>query len=77
MNILQFIKLSHANVIMVVWGKKLPLSLSVFAIMLRKRLPDGSKMIWVFDDFSSSAGNPDLFFYGITSRFFWNLIEYV
>ncbi len=25
------------------WGKKLPLSLSVFAIMLRKRLPDGSK----------------------------------
>ncbi len=26
------------------WGKKLLLSLSVFAIMLRKRLPDGSKM---------------------------------
>ncbi len=25
------------------WGKKLLLSLSVFAIMLRKRLPDGSK----------------------------------
>ncbi len=28
---------------MVVWGKKLLLSLSVFAIMLRKRLPDGSE----------------------------------
>ncbi len=26
------------------WGKKLLLSLSVFAIMLRKRLPDGSKI---------------------------------
>ncbi len=26
------------------WGNKLLLSLSVFAIMLRKRLPDGSKM---------------------------------
>ncbi len=26
------------------WGKKLLLSLSVFAIMLRKRLPDGSNM---------------------------------
>ncbi len=26
------------------WGKKLLLSLSVFAIMLLKRLPDGSKM---------------------------------
>ncbi len=26
------------------WGKKLLLSLSVFAIMLWKRLPDGSKM---------------------------------
>ncbi len=26
------------------WGKKLLLSLSVFAIMLRKHLPDGSKM---------------------------------
>ncbi len=26
------------------WGKKLLLSLSVFAIMLRKYLPDGSKM---------------------------------
>ncbi len=25
------------------WGKKLLLSLSVFAIMLLKRLPDGSK----------------------------------
>ncbi len=44
------------------WGKKLLLSLSVFAIMLLKRLPDGSKqkrwlpgVIWVFDDFSSSA----------------------
>ncbi len=48
------------------WGKKLLLSLSVFAIMLLKRLPDGSKrkrwlpwwvesLIWVFDDFSSSA----------------------
>ncbi len=47
-----------------VWGKKLLQSLSVFAIMLLKRLPDGdgSKMkrrlpgvIWVLDDFSSSA----------------------
>ncbi len=26
------------------WGKKLLLSLSVFAIRLRKRLPDGSKV---------------------------------
>ncbi len=26
------------------WGKKLLLSLSVFAIMLLKRLPDGSEM---------------------------------
>ncbi len=26
------------------WGKKLLLSLSVFTIMLRKRLPDGSNM---------------------------------
>ncbi len=26
------------------WGKKLLLSLSVFAIMLRERLPGGSKM---------------------------------
>ncbi len=26
------------------WGKKFLLSLSVFAIILRKRLPDGSKM---------------------------------
>ncbi len=26
------------------WGMKLLLSLSVFAIMLQKRLPDGSKM---------------------------------
>ncbi len=26
------------------WGKKLLLSLSVFAILLRKHLPDGSKM---------------------------------
>ncbi len=30
--------------ILMAWGKKLLLSLSVFAIMLRKRLPDGSKM---------------------------------
>ncbi len=43
------------------WGKKLLLSLSVFAIMLLKRLPDGSKqkslekVIWVFEDFCSSA----------------------
>ncbi len=43
------------------WAKKLLLSLSVFAIMLRKRLPDGSKMltvtgvICVLDDFGSSA----------------------
>ncbi len=44
------------------WGKKLLLSLSVFAIMLLKRLPDGSEMkkmvtgvIRVLDDFSSSA----------------------
>ncbi len=43
------------------WGKKLILSLSVFAIMLWKHLPDGSKMetvvrvIWVLDDFISSA----------------------
>ncbi len=28
------------------WGKKLLLSLSVFAIMLLKRLPDGSKQIY-------------------------------
>ncbi len=43
------------------WAKKLLLSLSVFAIMLRKRLADGSKMltvtggICVLDDFGSSA----------------------
>ncbi len=43
------------------WGKKLFLSLSVFAIMLLKRLPDGSKQKrwlpgWVnLEDFSSSA----------------------
>ncbi len=44
------------------WGKKLFLSLSVFAIMLLKRLPDGSKqkkmvtgVSWIFEDFSSSA----------------------
>ncbi len=44
------------------WGKKLLLSLSVFAIMLRKRLPYGSQKeetvtreICVLDDFSSSA----------------------
>ncbi len=43
-------------------GKKLLLSLSVFAIRLRKRLPDGSRsektvtrVIWVFGDFDSSA----------------------
>ncbi len=29
---------------LIAWGNKLPLSLSVFAIMLLKRLPDGSKM---------------------------------
>ncbi len=46
---------------LMVWGKKLLLSFSVFAIMLLKRLPDGSKMktvtgvIWIFEDFSSSA----------------------
>ncbi len=44
------------------WGKKLLLGLSVFAIMLLKRLPDGSEMkkmvtrvIRVLDDFSSPA----------------------
>ncbi len=40
------------------WGKKLFLSLSVFAIMLQKRLPDEKTVtgvIWVLDDFSSSA----------------------
>ncbi len=44
------------------WGKKLLLSLSVFAIMLLKRLPDGSeikkmvtRVIRVLDDFSSPA----------------------
>ncbi len=44
------------------WGKKLLLSLSVFAIMLRKRFPDGSKkektitrVVWVLNDFDSSA----------------------
>ncbi len=30
------------------WGKKLLLSLSVFAIRLRKRLPDGSKFKFKF-----------------------------
>ncbi len=71
---LQFIKLSPVDVMMLcrcyetefkslmAWGKKLLLSLSVFAIMLLKRLPDGSEMkkmvtrvIRVLDDFSSSA----------------------
>ncbi len=48
---LQFIKLSLVNDYetdfvlrsLMAWGKKLLLSLSVFAIMLLKRLPDGSK----------------------------------
>ncbi len=51
MNVLQFIKMSLVSVYetefvlrsLMVWGKKLLLSLSVFAIMLLKRLPDGSK----------------------------------
>ncbi len=51
MNVLQFIKLSLVNDYetefefrsLMVRGKKLLLSLSVFAIMLLKRLPDGSK----------------------------------
>ncbi len=53
---LQFIKLSPVDVMMLcrcyetefrslmAWGKKLLLSLSVFAIMLLKRLADGSEM---------------------------------
>ncbi len=46
---LQFIKLSPVDVMtefrsLMAWGKKLLLSLSVFAIMLLKRLPDGSEM---------------------------------
>ncbi len=36
-------------------GKKLLLSLSVFAIRLRKRLPDGSRVNRVLNDFDSSA----------------------
>ncbi len=45
MNILLIIKWSHVDVMsLVAWGKKLLLSLSVFAIMLQQRLPDGSKM---------------------------------
>ncbi len=49
MNILLIIKWSHVDVMrpslsLGIWGKKLLLSLSVFAIMLWKRLPDGSKM---------------------------------
>ncbi len=50
---LQFIELSPVDVMLcyetefrslMAWGKKLLLSLSVFAIMLLKRLPDGSEM---------------------------------
>ncbi len=42
------------------WGKKLLLSLSVFAIRQRKRLPDGSRVKrqllgWFEIDFDSSA----------------------
>ncbi len=62
MNILLIIKRSHVDVMSLslrAWwpgGKKLLLILSVFAIMLRKRLPDGSKMKRrLHDDFSSSA----------------------
>ncbi len=52
MNILLIIKWSHVDVMrlslslrsLMAWGKKLLLSLSVFAIMLWKCLPDGSKM---------------------------------
>ncbi len=61
MNVLQFIKLSLVNVYetefvlrsLMAWGKKLLLSLSVFAIMLLKRLPDGSKQKrWLPGDLS-------------------------
>ncbi len=65
---LQFIKLSPVDVwdwslgAWWAWGKKLLLNLSVFAIMLLKRLPDGSRVkrrvtgvIWVLDYFCSSA----------------------
>ncbi len=52
MNVLQLISLVNVYETdfvlrsLMAWGKKLLLSLSVFAIMLLKRLPDGSKQKW-------------------------------